>query len=456
MTISIKCGKNLYFCLIKQNLFNVLNKEDFFRLITRPDELTAMHLLEIEEASLNFPYCQLIHFILAKAYYEQSSPEALLIVKKAAIYATQREGLKIFLHTNSTIAYELPSPGTQKDIEPTLEEFISPANVTPPVIEIINEKKTSTIDLKKFESTLLPPHHFEIVNPNTNINTNSVADDVLSGLKKLKNFTDHIDEPPVAKKVVQPTENIEKIVPKFNFEDVLKVVENDKEVKKEQEDQKIFPAFSTGIDKTIADDVLAGLQKLKKFTVDNESLVSASLSETHYKLEAKVENTEQSNDIQLPVNILEPQTFTEHIVNTIKAPENIEVNTTVEDNDKPFVLGRLNENDKDIVAFIERMRIERKEKEKEIIENFITNEPRMNVPSLNQDDTSAIKDLSNNFNNSNVVLASENLANIMIKQGKINSAIEILHKLILKYPEKSTYFATRIDELKKISTDNQL
>lgn len=432
----------------------MLNKEDFFRLITQPDELTAMHLLEIEGASLNFPYCQLIHFILAKAYYEQSNPEALLTVKKAAIYATQREGLKIFLHKNSTNSYEFLSSATQNSVEP-IEEFIAPSSIKPPEIEVISEKKTSTIDLKKFESTLLPPHHFEIVNPSPN--TNSVADDVLSGLKKLKDFTDHIDKPSTSKKIVLPNENIEKVVEKFSFEDVLKVVENKNEIKKEQENEKVFPTFNTGINTTIADDVLADLQKLKKFTIDNEPIVEASLSEIHIKPEEKIINIINPIQEEPPIIINEPQSSADDIIiNSIEEPKNIESNT-FEDNDKPFELGRLNENDKDIIAFTLRMRNEKKEKEKEIIEKFINNEPRLKIHSSNQqENTSSIKDLSDNYNNSNVLLASENLANIMVKQGKINSAIEILHKLILKNPEKSTYFANRINELKNLSTDNQL
>ena len=46
-------------------------------------------------------------------------------------------------------------------------------------------------------------------------------------------------------------------------------------------------------------------------------------------------------------------------------------------------------------------------------------------------------------------IISENLANIMIKQGKHEKAIDIYKKLIWKFPQKKTYFATQIEELKK-------
>ena len=51
-------------------------------------------------------------------------------------------------------------------------------------------------------------------------------------------------------------------------------------------------------------------------------------------------------------------------------------------------------------------------------------------------------------------IASENLAFLYEQQGHIDKAIEMFHKLNLKYPEKSSYFAAKILELKsKIKND---
>ncbi len=45
-------------------------------------------------------------------------------------------------------------------------------------------------------------------------------------------------------------------------------------------------------------------------------------------------------------------------------------------------------------------------------------------------------------------LATENLAQIMVRQGKTDKAIDIYGKLILKYPQKKAYFASCIEKLK--------
>jgi predicted Zn-dependent protease len=46
-------------------------------------------------------------------------------------------------------------------------------------------------------------------------------------------------------------------------------------------------------------------------------------------------------------------------------------------------------------------------------------------------------------------VVSETLVEILVKQGKKEKAIEVLKKLIWKYPQKKTYFASQIEDLKK-------
>jgi hypothetical protein len=46
-------------------------------------------------------------------------------------------------------------------------------------------------------------------------------------------------------------------------------------------------------------------------------------------------------------------------------------------------------------------------------------------------------------------IVSETLVEILVKQGKRDKAIEVLKKLIWKYPQKKSYFASQIEDLKK-------
>lgn len=45
-------------------------------------------------------------------------------------------------------------------------------------------------------------------------------------------------------------------------------------------------------------------------------------------------------------------------------------------------------------------------------------------------------------------LATENLARVLVQQGKLTRALEIYDHLLLKFPEKKTYFTTLIEEIK--------
>ncbi len=69
------------------------------------------------------------------------------------------------------------------------------------------------------------------------------------------------------------------------------------------------------------------------------------------------------------------------------------------------------------------------------------------------------KELDKNLEQAVVTMASESnqltevitetMADVLIKQGKLSQAIDLYRKLSLLHPEKSVYFASRIDELKQ-------
>ncbi|MBX2957927.1 MAG: hypothetical protein KF846_17305 [Cyclobacteriaceae bacterium] len=84
----------------------------------------------------------------------------------------------------------------------------------------------------------------------------------------------------------------------------------------------------------------------------------------------------------------------------------------------------------------------------EIIDQFIKTKPHL-VPSAataeeNPDLASTLK--SGEFGDH---IVSETLAEILIRQGKKDKAIEVYKKLIWKFPQKKAYFAAQIEDLRK-------
>jgi len=83
-----------------------------------------------------------------------------------------------------------------------------------------------------------------------------------------------------------------------------------------------------------------------------------------------------------------------------------------------------------------------------LIEEFIRNNPRIGPVK----DDIPKEDVSEASIKEHDSLFTETLAKIYLKQGYFNKAILAYEKLILKYPEKSDYFAALIDEIKNNSS----
>ncbi len=81
-----------------------------------------------------------------------------------------------------------------------------------------------------------------------------------------------------------------------------------------------------------------------------------------------------------------------------------------------------------------------------IIDSFIKKSPKINSPE--DKDYQAEADLAKHSVEESFDIVSETMAELYLKQGYKSKAVKIYKKLILIYPEKSTYFAARISKLK--------
>ena len=85
-------------------------------------------------------------------------------------------------------------------------------------------------------------------------------------------------------------------------------------------------------------------------------------------------------------------------------------------------------------------------RQQEIIDRFVAANPQISRDvSATNDDKSDLSARSAALQDD---IVTENLAEIMLKQGKTDKALSLYEKLGLKYPEKKAYFAQKIEQLK--------
>jgi len=86
----------------------------------------------------------------------------------------------------------------------------------------------------------------------------------------------------------------------------------------------------------------------------------------------------------------------------------------------------------------------------DIIDKFIETNPK--ISPINKDNTILLVSNQNSLDNS--MLMTETLAKVYLEQKKYTKAVQAYEILILKYPEKSSFFADRISDIKTMQQNN--
>lgn len=114
-------------------------------------------------------------------------------------------------------------------------------------------------------------------------------------------------------------------------------------------------------------------------------------------------------------------------------------------------LSDVNPADEDLIASIKKKEKKeildaRKKEQNDLIKAFNKKAMKLSAIQENQAAT-ALSDLSKHSTTFNDKIISEAFAKLLIKQGKKEQAIEIYKKLMLKFPNKTAYFASLIERL---------
>lgn len=391
-----------------------MNKEKFSNMVSHPFNVSKESIKELQEVVDNFPYCQTARVILAKAQLESNSMHSHASIKKASLYAIDRKHLKKFIESKAPMVENkamVPKPIAIPEIKET-------TSTPPPTAK--KEEKEETKDVQKeiiapkVEHIPSPEEIKEVVSENSTEQTG--ADDKflteveknLKALQEAKAKANSMLDKPI------------KIVEKQKSSEPSK--KEEKEEKEGRKKEKIEVKKST----TSSEQPLE--EKTEKKTTKKPAIKKK-------QEDKKPENIEYPK-LNLQDEILGYELFSSRYGEGLQEKDELATPYTREFHPD---------------LFFEKKTI-RQEKKKAassaIIDKFIATEPTITPIKEKKKDIDPSEDLSAQSSTLKGTLATENMANIYVKQGNNKKAIAIFEALILKYPEKKTYFADQISKLK--------
>lgn len=377
-----------------------MDNSRIIQLIENPEKLKFSDKNYVEDLITHYPFSQSFHLIYLnwKNRYV-SEPLSNEDIKKVSIYTNYRELIKKSIDTN------------KKLVEPiTVEELIDK-----------KEDEILQADDNKFEETIV----FE------NIVSNEFMeeDSSLTQLKAIDSNSEIINEQKISEELVNNNNiEIERIEDHSKIQ--LFLTNGD-----DKDNKKIFlnsDVSYTNIEKLgISYLFTSSLEKENEENFENKE---KSTEIEHSEIEEEVKEDLVGNEIN-EINLSEPSI------------ENKQEEITLESDKLTF--NQWISLSKQKKALKSEKVIPQQEKQNNIISNFIENNPKIKPVAkdtkYNKDvefKKEEIQDIAN--------LMTITLAQLYVEQGKYDTALTAFKILSLKYPEKSSYFASEIRRIKKI------
>ena len=381
-----------------------MNQKTFQELVSDSRLLNKDTLSELEQLLKEYPFCQTFHLLYAKNLFQQKNIRYNQQLKVAAAVAGDRTRLKHYIEDSNVTIHAVKESSasheeiyTRSNIEP--ENGITGTLVQNEAINSIPEKEVVADELAASIQTEVTPK----LSPSENIN--------------------HPEE----EKLSSPKSDEQDV----DFEPILTST-LDVEVSREEKKKAIIALINKKFSER---EVSNGDVPVEKNAEDAEN----------HKLKTESISAAFEEIVEQPIDLIE----SDNVVTSDSSPGvDLSLDSNIENDNLEYLEG-FSLNDKDQELFHERvLPSEKKEVASSdvLIEKFLRDAPRMPRPK---------KEFYNPVNlaarsiEENEDFYTETYASICLKQGNASKAIKIYEKLSLKNPEKSSYFAGLIEEIKK-------
>jgi hypothetical protein len=404
-----------------------VTNQDINALLSNLEALQLVEIQELEELCAKFPYFQSLRFLLVKKHVQVNSNSYEHPLNMAATYATNRKFLYDFL-------YEIQSP-LLDDGEEDADADNAPQDID---FEIVTDHHEEVPIFSYSEEDDLESDYEGEEEDNHFIINGDIDDDLPEWIdEELEEEHAISDEyspqaPSIEEDVDQRVQNI---LSQISSDDTDRKLEeaifrirnmklgNPSKPNNQRtpltEEQKIFQLHSE-------------LEELKDGGLETQDLLGSYpekiLKETSFTFldtdpsEEELEETENTQIEQLRAAMR--RKYVERLRQSVEAYFNLEQETLKEANEQTFLEEIPND-----MSFKEWMKSLKKTANEPVVEPETVEE--LVEHSLDEDDD----------------LMSEALAELLASQGNKQRAIEMYEQLIIKFPEKKTFFALKIKDL---------
>jgi hypothetical protein len=423
-----------------------MDADRLLHYIKNPAHLYQISYTELKSLVLQYPYCQNLRYLLLKKSILENHKEKEQNLQLAATYSNDRQFLYLQIKDNESFSSEADSFVLKEDYielksitsQPVAkgEDVSRPKSNAEPVV--IDPEDIHLIE----ESEVFPENNSELEEEEV-IHEKQVSEDIPEIVESVPvtpaNDMNSLDE-----------EEIEDITEEFDnlFLEVPSLLEPSNAVTDSEQ-----PAPPPSPESEVIDDAIS-IEELIKL----DSLTP--LQRMEKKNEKKKSKSDKTKTPEKDFDISNIDDLIEETKNEVQPQEEAPKKKPSKSKPKPKsnfknVFENLPppEFDKEGEAFVmpEPKKSKKSKKQKKTPKTKTKSIPKLNVKKeIEEKSLEKPKKIADKSLRDNEDIASETLAILLVNQGSYTKAIEMYERLSLKFPEKSSFFAEQIENLKKL------